>query len=122
MIENFPPNANPDETVQSIADRARAHDWAPRHSALHEYVRLPLRDLRDLSSTAQDTDLVVCVPEPGTAPEQLRDQLLDVYGVYTTVPVALPGPLAAVLRRWAEAYQAEDLLTSLTALDNAIGS
>ncbi len=31
MIENFPPNANPDETVQSIADRARAHDWAPRH-------------------------------------------------------------------------------------------
>jgi hypothetical protein len=29
MIENFPPNANPDETAQSIADRARARDWAP---------------------------------------------------------------------------------------------
>ena len=122
MIENFPPNANPDETAQSIADRARAHDWAPRHPALHEYARLPLSDLRDLSSMAEDTDLLVCVPEPGTAPEHLLDQLLDVYGVYTTVPVGLPRPLATVLRRWAEAYRTRDLLSSLAALENAIGS
>ena len=45
---------------------------------------------------------------------------MDVYGVYTTVSVALPRPLATMLRRWAEAYGTEDLLTSLTALEKAI--
>jgi DNA gyrase/topoisomerase IV, subunit A len=120
MIENFPPNANPDETAQSIANRARARDWAPRYPGLHRHARLPLKDIRDQSSQARDTDLLVCVPEPGTAPEHLRDQLMDVYGVYTTVSVALPRPLATMLRRWAEAYGTEDLLTSLTALEKAI--
>lgn len=45
---------------------------------------------------------------------------MDIYGVYTTVPVALPRPLATMLRSWAEAYGTEDLLTSLTALENAM--
>ena len=46
---------------------------------------------------------------------------MDIYGVYTTVPVALPRPLATMLRRWGrEAYGTEDLLTSLTALESAI--
>jgi hypothetical protein len=120
MIENLPPNANPDETAQSIADRARARDWAPRYPGLHRHARLPLRDIRDQSSQARDTDLLICVPEPGTTPERLRDQLMDIYGVYTTVSVALPTPLATMLRRWAEAYATEDLLTSLTALEKAI--
>ena len=120
MIENLPPNANPDETAQSIANRARARDWAPRYPGLHRQAHLPLSDVRDQSSQARDTDLLVCVPEPGTAPEHLRDQLMDIYGVYTTVSVALPRPLATTLRRWAEAYATEDLLTSLTALENAI--
>ncbi|MDX6393730.1 MAG: gyrase subunit [Streptosporangiaceae bacterium] len=120
MIENFPPNANPDETAQSIADRARARDWAPRYPGLHRHARLPLRDVRDQSSQARDTDLLICVPEYGTTPEQLRDQLLDVYGVYTTVSVALPRPLATMLRSWAEAYSTEDLLTSLAALEKAM--
>jgi hypothetical protein len=89
-------------------------------SGLHRHARLPLRDIRDQSSQARDTDLLICVPEPGTTPERLRDQLMDIYGVYTTVSVALPTPLATMLRRWAEAYATEDLLTSLTALEKAI--
>jgi len=117
-IENFPPNANPDETAISLASRAAARDWAPRYPALHRSARLPLKDVRDQSS--HDTDLLVCVPEPGATAEQLRDQLMDVYGVSTTVPVALPRPLATMLRRWARAHAREDLLTSLTALENAI--
>ena len=117
-IENFPPNANPDDTAISIADRARRRDWAPSYPALHQEARLPLKDIRDQSS--YETDLLVCVPEPGTTPEQLRDQLLDVYGVYTTVPAALPQPLATMLRHWARTHASEDLLTSLTALENAI--
>jgi hypothetical protein len=60
------------------------------------------------------------VPEPGTAPEHLRDQLMDIYGVYTTVSAALPRPLATILRSWAETHRTEDLQTSLTALENAI--
>jgi RNA polymerase sigma-70 factor (sigma-E family) len=120
VIENFPPNANPDETAASIADRARARDWAERYPGLHRHARLPLQDLRDESSRAADTDRIVCVPEPGTSPEQLRDQLVDIYGVYTTVNVALPRSLAAMLRGWVKAYRGEDLLASLAALEEAI--
>ncbi len=96
-IENLPPNANPDQTAQSLASRAAVRNWAPRHPRLHRQAHLPLKEVRDQSS--HDTDLLVCVSEPGTTPEQLRDQLLDVYGVYTTVPSALPRPLATMLRR-----------------------
>jgi hypothetical protein len=122
MIENLPPNANPDETAQSIADQARARDWAPAYPDLHRQARLPLKDLRDQSSQARDTDLLICVPDPGTTPEHLRDQLMDVYGVYTTISVALPRPLATMLRRWAQTHGTEDLLASLTALEKAIQS
>ncbi len=122
LIENFPPNANPDETVQSLASRAAMREWAPKYPGLHRHAHLPLKDIRDESSQARDTDLVVCTPERGTTPEQLREQLMDVYGVYTTVPAALPRPLPTMLRRWAKAHAAEDLLTSLTALENAIGT
>jgi hypothetical protein len=120
VIENLPPNANPDETASSLANRAAARDWAPRYPALHRSARLPIKDVRDLSLRAQDTEVLVCVPELGTTPEQLRDHLLDVCGVYTTVPAALPRPLATMIRKWAKAYGTEDLLTSLTALENAI--
>jgi hypothetical protein len=105
-IENFPPNANPDETAQSLANQAEMRDWYP---GLHRHVHLPLSDIHDLSSHPRDTDLLGCVPEPGTTPEQLRDQLLDVDGVYATVPAALPRPLATMLRSWARAHSAEDL-------------
>jgi DNA gyrase subunit A len=119
MIENFPPNANPDETAHSLANRARVREWAAQHPGLHQRAHLPLSDLRDESS-ARHGDLLVCVPARGTSAEQLREQLRDVYGVYTTVNVALPQPLPTLLGSWARAYAAEDLLTSLAALEDAI--
>jgi DNA gyrase subunit A len=118
-IENFPPNANPDETAQSLASRASVREWAADHPGLHQRAQLALSDLRDESS-GQHGDLLVCVPARGTTPGQLRDQLRDIYGVYTTIPVALPRPLPALLRSWARAYPAEDLLASLAALEDAI--
>jgi len=118
-IENFPPNANPDETAQSLASRASVREWAAEHPGLHQRAHLPLSDLRDESSERHG-DLLVCVPARGTTAGQLRDQLRDIYGVYTTVPVALPRPLPALLRSWARAYPAEDPLTSLAALEDAI--
>jgi hypothetical protein len=67
-------------------------------------------------------DLLVCVPSPGTTAGELREQLMNVYGVYTTVRVNLPRSLPAMLRNWVKAHAAEDLLTSLATLENAIQS
>jgi len=120
-IENFPPNANPDEAAQSLASLAGRRPWAPDYPALHRHARLPLKDIRDESTDARG-DLIVCVPEPGTTPEQLRDQITGVHGVYTTVPAALPSPLPALIRNWAKAHATEDLQASLAALEDAIGA
>jgi DNA gyrase/topoisomerase IV subunit A len=120
VIENFPPNANPDRTVQHIAARAAPPDWAPEHPALHRHTRLPLQDIRDESSAARGIDRIVCVPRRGTSPGELRARLMDMYGVFTTVEVALSRPLAATIRGWVRAYQGEDLLASLAALEDAL--
>jgi len=120
VIENFPPNANPDRTAAHVADRARPRDWATRYPALYRHALLLLQDVSDESSSARDTDRIVCVPQPGASPHELRDLLMDMYGVYTMVDVALPRPLAAMLRGWVRAHQSEDLLASLAALDDAI--
>ncbi len=45
---------------------------------------------------------------------------MQVYGVCTLVPAALPRPLPATLRTWARTYAGEDLLASLAALGKAI--
>lgn len=60
---------------------------------------------------------LICIPEPGTSPEQLRDMLLEVPGVCTTMPVQLPRPLPLLIRRWVQANAHEDLLASLAALE-----
>jgi DNA gyrase/topoisomerase IV, subunit A len=120
LIENFPPNANPDEVATTLADRARTRAWASEHPGLHGRTHLPLADLRDESSQVRDTDLLVCVPARGTTAEQLRGQLLNVYGVYTTVRVDLHRSLPAMLRNWVKAHRAEDLLTSLATLENVV--
>jgi hypothetical protein len=122
LIENFPPNANPDEVAHTLADRARMRAWAAEHPGLYGRTHLPLGDLRDESSQARATDLLVCVPARGTTAEQLREQLVNVYGVYTTVRVDLPRSLPAMLRNWVKAHADEDLLTSLAALENAVRS
>ena len=122
LIENFPPNANPDEVAHTLADRARMRTWAAEHPGLYGRTHLPLGDLRDESSQARDTDLLVCVPARGTTAEQLREQLMNVYGVYTTVRVDLPRSLPAMLRNWVKAHADEDLLNSLAALENAVRS
>jgi hypothetical protein len=60
------------------------------------------------------------VPEPDADPEQVRAQLLDLYGVSVRVQVQLPQPLVTMIRQWAAAHAGEDLLASLNALEQAI--
>jgi hypothetical protein len=118
VVENLPPNANPDEVVLSLAERARRHEWAAEHPRLDRATRLPLATV---SLPGHGSDRFVCVAQPGIAPEQLREQLTDIYGISTTVRTALPRPLPSLIRNWASAHRAEDLLGSLTELEDAIG-
>jgi hypothetical protein len=119
VIENIPPNITTDDTASILASRARASRWASDHPGLHRITRLPLADLRDeTSDRASPFGRIVCIPTPGTPPEQLRDMLLDVTGVCTTMRVALPRPLPALIRHWAQANVRSSRL-GLTCADGA---
>lgn len=118
VVEGIPPNVNRDDVLASLAGRAERRDWAVRYPGLDRATRLPLAEVRDVAE--QDTDRFVCIPEPGTAPGLLRDQLLDVHGIWATVPVALPKPLPAMVRQWVRARAGEDVLTSLARLEDAV--
>ena len=120
VIENIPPNASIDEVAQIIASRASARRWAEDHAALHEITQLPLADLADETSEQSPFGRLVCVPKPGISPEQLRDMLMDIPGVCTTMPVALSQRLPVLIKHCVQAGAGEDLPASLTALEQAI--
>jgi hypothetical protein len=121
VIENIPPNISTDKTARVIASRASDRPWAHDHPGLHHITSLPLADLRDeTSDRTSPFGRLICIPRPGTSPEQLRDMLLETPGVYTTMPVKLPRPLPLLIRQWVQANAHEDLLASLAALEQAI--
>jgi hypothetical protein len=123
VIENIPPNVSTDETARTIASRAHAPRWGSGHPGLHRMTHLPVAGLRDeTSEQASPFGRIICMPTPGTSPEQLRDLLLDVTGVSTTIPVALPRPLPDLIRHWGQASASDELLASLTALEHALPS
>jgi hypothetical protein len=122
VIGNFPPNVSTDDAAQIIASRAGERPWADDHPRLHRLTRLPLAGVRD--ETTERTDpfgRLICTPSRGTSPEELRDMLLDVPGVCTSMPARLPQPLPALIRHWVQANADEDLLASLDALQQAMG-
>jgi DNA gyrase/topoisomerase IV, subunit A len=118
VIDRFPPYANTDEILRSIADRAREHAWHARHPELGALTGLEIKELADL--TARDDYCFACLPSDGTPPQVLRDQLLKVHGLSMYVTTRLPRPLPAMIRTWIRANQDEDLPGSLTALQNAL--
>jgi hypothetical protein len=121
VIDKFPPYANTDEILASIADRAKGRDWHSRHPELGVLTRLPIKDAADLSS-ARGGYWFTVLPSDGTPPEVVRDQLLKVYGVSIYVTTRLPRPLGAMIRTWIRASQHEDLPGSLTALETTLAS
>lgn len=121
VIESIPPNISTDDAVNILASQATPRRWADEHPGLHHLTYLPLADLRDKTSERSSPfGRIICVPTPGTPPEQLRDRLLDVDGVSTTMRVALPRPLPDLVRQWRQANDGEDLLAGLAALEHAI--
>lgn len=120
VVDTFPPYANTDDVIASIADRARGHAWHARHPELGALTALRITDVADL--TARGDYWFACLPSDGTAPEVLRDQLLKVHGVSIYITARLPRPLPAMIRTWIRANQDEDLPGSPTALENALAS
>jgi DNA gyrase/topoisomerase IV subunit A len=120
MIDNFPPYANPDETVASIARRADPQAWDDEYPELRHATRLELRNVLDLSRA--ERILVACVPAPDADPERVRDQVRDVYGVWIAVTVHLRRPLATMIRQWVARNRNEDILSSLAALEEAVAA
>src|SRR5258708_39963466 len=88
------------------------------HPELRMQSRPRLADVSDVSSRGNYR--FVCVPEPGTGPDEIIEQLRLVYGVQTRVPVLLPKPLPRMIRSWVRALRDEDLLGSLAILEEAI--
>jgi hypothetical protein len=121
LIDRFPSLVNPDEAIMSIVKRAERYDDDDRYPGLRQATRLPFRDVRDESSVRTGR-LVVCVLNEGADAEVGRQQLLNVYGVCDVVPVALPRPLATMIRGWVRAYRDEDIEASLAALEQAIAA
>jgi len=119
IVENIPPNISTDDAAMSIVKRAQQTSDPGQPSPLHTATRLDVRDVRDEGSW-RSPDRIVCTPAAGVSPEDVLDQLTRVYGVYTTIYVALPRSLPATIRQWVKANEGEDLPTSLAALETAI--
>jgi DNA gyrase/topoisomerase IV subunit A len=120
IVENIPPNITTDDAAMSIAKRAEQTSDLSQPSPLHTATRLDVSSVWDESNSRTPDGRIVCKPATGVPPEQVRDQLTTVYGVYTTIYVALPRSLPATIRQWVKTNQAEDLAASLTALETAI--
>jgi len=121
LIDQFPPYANPDETAKSLAARSKQRSWDDNYPELRDATRLQLRDVMDLS-TNRDGIQIACIPAPDADPEQVRNQVSDIYGIWVGVTVRLRRPLARTIRQWVKRNSDEDILGSLTALEQAVAA
>jgi DNA gyrase subunit A len=120
IVENIPPNITTDDAAVSIAMRAQETFDLSRPAELRDATRLDVRSVNDEGSSRTPDGRIVCTPAAGVSPDEVLDQLTRVYGVYTTIYVALPRSLPATIRRWVKTNEGEDLPTSLTSLETAI--
>jgi len=121
LIDHFPPYANPDETAQSLAERAEQRSWDDDHPELRRATRLQLRNVMDLSSSRDGIQLA-CLPDADADPEQVRDQVRAVYGVWVGVTIRLRRPLATTIRQWVARNRDKDIAGSLAALEQAVAA
>ena len=75
----------------------------------------------DLSSSRHGIQ-IGCIPAADADPEQVRDQVKNIYGVWIGVTIRLRRPLATTIRQWVLRNRDEDILGSLTALEHAVAA
>lgn len=80
---------------------------------------LPIADVAGCGTSAAPVRIVITLIR-GTDPVAAQAQLAAFDGITTQAPAAYPGPLAALLRAWAEQHRGEDLHASLTRFEDAI--
>jgi hypothetical protein len=66
--------------------------------------------------------MLACIPEPDADPAELRRQLTEIEFVTTTIPVALPRPLAKVIGGWARSWPGRRTPRQPDRLEDAIAS
>lgn len=98
VLTGIPPNANPDEVLQSLFDRASAARRPPATATLAARA-LPLAEIKDHSDSSQER--YVLVPTSGVPLEELRTRLLGIWGVTTTITARLPASTSAIIRHHA---------------------
>jgi len=124
LVRDIPPNPDIDRIYEvhwaydQVSNQAGLYAMAKESPLPSGATGLPLEDVEPFFSG--DSDLFVCTAAPGISLEWLRDQVAQIAGVVTTVKVALPRPLPDLVRQWVAAHESEDLLASLTALEEAI--
>jgi hypothetical protein len=118
VIEAMPPGVDRGDVLASLSSRAKRHDWSGAYPDLDRATRVSIAEVQDVAGL--DDDRFVCVAEPGAELDVLRDQIVDVHGIWAVIPVSLPQPLPAMVRRWVQAHAGEDLLASLARLEDAV--
>ena len=119
LIENFPPNANPDETATTLANRASMRAWAAEHPGLYGRTHLPLRR----SATSHQNATVICWSAFRRAGPTAERAARAAHECLRRVHHRPRGPAPAAAGHAQELGQgpcAEDLLTSLASLENAV--
>jgi hypothetical protein len=118
VIESLPTEVSPSDVVNAITQRIEARHWHDSHPDLARRIGLPVADIYD-ASRRHDVRIHLKL-SPGSNPDAVRDQLLDVDGVGWNATWAFSAPLASMLRSWVEQHQGEDIAASLTRLEDAI--
>jgi len=104
-MTGVPPGVEPYEVVQALMARIAPPPPRPPESRAFTETRIPLRDLRDMSQ--RDVELFVLTPESGTGLAELRERVLEVWGVTTSVRAKLPASTPAIVRHHAQGDPSE---------------
>jgi len=118
MIESLPSHTSTSDTAHAIADRVMVRRWHGSHPKLAHRTSLPITEVYDLSTHYQIR--IGLVPEPGTDPAAVRDQVAAIYGITVERTWAFPAPLASMLRSWVDHHRLEDITASMDRLRDTI--
>jgi hypothetical protein len=100
IIEALPPGVTVPDLIGYLQGRERPPGWDGSRAEPRDTITLPIADLEDL--TEQDQQRIGIRLAPGADPGTVTEQLTGMWGVTTELSAAWPGPLAGLLRSWAD--------------------